>query len=125
MLVDRDCSSGRTSAPLALPRQRPYPAGGQLSTATTVLCKKLGKELPALTRAPWPGEIGVRIQAEISAEAWDQWKEHAKMLVNEYRLNLGSDEGRTFIAAQMKAFLFDEGTVREAAGFVPKAEGGS
>lgn len=86
-----------------------------------VLCRKLGRELPALTRTPWPGELGERIRAEISAEAWAGWKEHAKMLVNEYRLNLGSEEGRTFITAQMKAYLFDEGTIREAEGFVPKS----
>ena len=87
----------------------------------TVFCKKLQQELPALEKAPWPGEMGQRIVAEISAEAWGQWKEHAKMLINENRLSLGTEEGRAFIAAQMKAYLFGEGIVLGAEGFVPKA----
>lgn len=92
------------------------------SDVTTVMCRKLGATLPALTRAPWPGELGQRIVAEISAQAWNDWKEHGKMLVNEYRLNLGSDEGRAFMQAQMQAYLFGEGAVREAEGFTPKHE---
>ncbi len=86
------------------------------------MCKKLGKELPALQRPVWPGELGKRISAEVSAEAWEMWKEHAKMLINEYRLNMGTSEARAFIAEQMKAYLFDAGTVQAAEGYVPEGE---
>ncbi len=88
----------------------------------TVFCKKLKQQLPALSRQPWPGAMGERIVREISAEAWAAWKEHAKMLINEYRVNLGTDEGRAFIEAQLVAYLFEEGVLREAEGFVPRPE---
>ena len=89
---------------------------------TTILCKKLNMQLAALPKAPWPGELGQRIVSEISAQAWGDWKEHAKMLINENRVNLGSDEGRAFITAQMKAYLFGEGQMLGAEGYVPPAE---
>ncbi len=85
-----------------------------------VQCRKLNAELEALERPPWPGEIGVRIQQEISKQAWGEWLEHAKMLVNEYRLNLGTPEAQGFIAEQMRAYLFGEGAVKEAEGYVPE-----
>lgn len=88
----------------------------------TVMCRKLGREAPALTRQPWPGELGERILREISAEAWGAWLEHAKMLINEYRLNMGTDEAQVFIREQMAAFLFDEGTSVQASGYVPETE---
>ncbi len=84
----------------------------------TVMCKKLGRELPALDTPVWPGELGMRIRAEISAEAWAMWKEHAKMLINEYRLNMGTPEGRAFIGEQMQAYLFDSGDLRAVEGYV-------
>lgn len=88
----------------------------------TVQCRKLGVELPALERPPWPGELGKRIQSEVSARAWEMWKEHAKMLINEYQLNLGTPEAQAFIGEQMKAWLFGEGTIQVAQGYVPPAD---
>jgi len=90
------------------------------SSPGLVMCKKLRRSLPALSAPPWPGALGQRIQAEISAEAWELWKEHAKMLINEYRLNLGTQEARAIMAEQMEAFLFGEGHIRVAEGYVPK-----
>ena len=86
----------------------------------TIHCKKLDQELPALARPPWPGDLGVRIQAEISESAWRMWLEHAKMLINEYRLNLGTPEAQVFIHEQMVAYLFDEGESQKAEGYVPE-----
>jgi Fe-S cluster biosynthesis and repair protein YggX len=85
-----------------------------------VQCRKLGAELEALERPPWPGELGLRIQQEISKQAWGEWLEHAKMLVNEYRLNLGTPEAQGFIEEQMRAYLFAEGAVKAAEGYVPE-----
>ncbi len=50
------------------------------------------------------------------------WKEHAKMLLNEYRLNMGTPEAQTFMTEQMKAFLFEEGQTLVAEGYVPPEE---
>lgn len=88
----------------------------------TVMCKKLNQELPALSRAPWPGDLGKRILAEISAQAWGEWRDHAKMLLNEYRLNMGTPEAQAFMSEQMQAFLFSEGTGAKVEGYVPPSE---
>ena len=88
----------------------------------TVFCQKLKKELPALARQPWPGEIRERIQAGISEQAWKGWLDHAKMLINEYRLNLGTDEAQAFMKEQMLAYLFDEGQSMTAEGYVPEQD---
>ena len=87
-------------------------------------CKKLGQKLQGFDKPPWPGELGQRIVEEISQDAWRMWLEHAKMLINEYRLNMGDDEARAFITEQMKAFLFDEGKSVQAEGYVPGGESG-
>ena len=85
-----------------------------------IQCTKLGQKLQGFDKQPWPGELGQRILAEISQDAWRMWLEHAKMLINEYRLNLGDDEARAFMTEQMKAFLFDEGKAVQAEGYVPE-----
>lgn len=87
-----------------------------------VMCSKLGRELEGFdpeARPPWPGEIGRRIQSEISREAWAQWLEHAKMLINEYRLNLGTPEAQAFIATQMEEYFFGSGGVAPPPDYVP------
>ena len=40
--------------------------------ARTVHCAKLKKDLPGLAYPPVPGELGKRIWANISKEAWDE-----------------------------------------------------
>jgi Fe-S cluster biosynthesis and repair protein YggX len=37
------------------------------------------------------------------------WVEHMKMLMNEYRLNLGTKEAQEFLFAQMEQFFFGQG----------------
>lgn len=90
--------------------------------AKTVMCRKLKQELPALERPVWPGELGQKIQAEISSDAWDLWKQHATMLINEYRLNLRDLEAQTFMRQQMQAFLFDSGGGVSIEQYVPPKE---
>src|SRR5256712_11786503 len=53
--------------------------------ARMVKCIKLGREAEALDFPPYPGELGKRIFDNVSKEAWRQWLEHQKMLVNEKR----------------------------------------
>ncbi len=87
--------------------------------ARMVKCVKLGRELPGLEEAPWPGELGQRIYDNVSAEAWNLWKEHAKMLMNEYRLAPWTDEARNMINEQLEQFFFGEGA-QLPPGFVPQ-----
>ena len=37
------------------------------------------------------------------------WVEHMKMLMNEYRLNLGTQESQEFIIGQMEQYFFGVG----------------
>ena len=85
-----------------------------------VQCMYLKKEAPGLTYAPYPGELGKRIYANISAEAFDLWKRHQTMLVNENRLNLADARARQYLAKQMEQFLFG-GEADKPAGYVPPA----
>ena len=52
----------------------------------TVMCKKLNKECEALDYLPYPGDLGKRIQDNISKEGWELWVNHQTMLINEMRL---------------------------------------
>ncbi len=74
-----------------------------------VKCVKLGRELPALDRAPWKGEIGKRIYENVSKEAWAMWVNHSKMLLNEYRLNPLDPNAQKIMEEQMELFFFGEG----------------
>lgn len=84
----------------------------------TVHCVYLGKEAEALTRAPYPGELGQRILESISKEAWQQWLAHQTMLINEKRLTPINPEHRKYLESQMEAFLF-EGKGDAVEGYVP------
>jgi Fe-S cluster biosynthesis and repair protein YggX len=76
--------------------------------ARTVFCAKLQKELPALDEAPWPGELGKRIQENVSAAAWKMWEDRMKMILNEYRLMPWQKEAQTLMAKQMEDFFFNQ-----------------
>jgi len=64
----------------------------------TVKCIKLGREAEGLDFPPYPGELGKRIFDNVSKEAWKQWLEHQKTLVNENRLNLADKKAREYLA---------------------------
>ena len=84
----------------------------------TVHCVVLDEELEALTYSPWPGELGQRIQREVSAKAWQQWLNHQTMLINEKRLSPINPEHRTYLEEQMRKYLFEGGADRPE-GYVP------
>ena len=79
-----------------------------------VKCAKLGKELPGLEKAPFPGELGQRIFDNVSAQAWAGWQDMQMKVLNEYRLNLGNAKDYQVLIEQMLAFLnLKEGPVVE------------
>lgn len=89
--------------------------------ARTVQCIKLGREAEGLDFPPYPGELGKKIYDSVSKEAWKQWLELQKMLVNENRLNLADPKSRKYLADQMEAHFFGAGAER-AAGYVPPSK---
>ncbi len=80
------------------------------SSERLVKCMKMQKELPGLDEVPWPGELGERIYANISKEAWALWEETMKMILNEYRLMPWQKEAQTMMAQKMEEFFFGEGS---------------
>lgn len=74
-----------------------------------VKCVKLQREMPGLDEPPFDNELGKRIYENVSKEAWRQWVEHLKMILNEYRLNLADREAQKFVRQQMEAYFFGEG----------------
>lgn len=86
--------------------------------ARTVQCAFLKKEGEGLDFPPYPGDLGKRIYEQISKEAFEQWKRHQTMLVNENRLNLADLRARQYLARQMEQFLFG-GQADQPTGFVP------
>jgi Fe-S cluster biosynthesis and repair protein YggX/rhodanese-related sulfurtransferase len=91
------------------------------SDKRTVACVKLHKTLPGLKRRPYPGPLGERIFQEISAEAWNQWVEHSKMIINEYRIQTSDPKAMQLLTEQCEAFLFGAGGVKRPEGYVPES----
>ncbi|HET6631323.1 MAG TPA: oxidative damage protection protein [Rhodanobacteraceae bacterium] len=87
-----------------------------------IQCQKLKREAPGLDYAPWPGELGQRIYAGISREAWQQWLEHQTMLINENRINPLDPKARAFLAEQMEQFLFGGGAEKPPGYVAPDAD---
>lgn len=71
-------------------------------------CAKLGRRLPGLEQPPFPGELGQRIYENISAHAYEMWKEHQTLIVNHYGLNLADPQARQILMQEMEAFLFED-----------------
>ena len=83
-----------------------------------IYCIKLQKKAEGLSTPPYPGELGQRIFAQVSAEAWRAWLEHQKMLVNEYRLNMADRRARQYLIEQTERHFFGDGA-EIASGYVP------
>jgi Fe-S cluster biosynthesis and repair protein YggX len=84
-----------------------------------VYCEKLKKEAEGFAEPPMPGELGGKIFAHISKEAWQLWLEHQTMLINENRLSLIDPKSRAFLIQEMNNFLFGVGSEKPA-GYVEK-----
>ena len=81
-----------------------------------ILCKKLNKELPALSAPPMPGPKGIEIMDSISEEAWEMWKSHQTTLINEKHLDMSNSENRKWLLVQMDKFFNNE-DYEKASGF--------
>jgi Fe-S cluster biosynthesis and repair protein YggX len=93
-----------------------------MATDRLVMCVKLQKELPGLSEPPFDNPLGTRIFENVSKEAWAGWVERMKMIMNEYRLNLGTKEAQEFILKQMEEYFFGEGAANPP-GYIPEAAG--
>src|SRR2546430_5940126 len=90
--------------------------------ARKVFCVKFQKEMEGLDEIPFEGHpLGQKIFDNVSKEAWKMWLEHMKMLMNEYRLNLGTTEAQEFLLKQMDDYFFGAGAALPP-DFVPRSE---
>ena len=86
-----------------------------------VFCVKLQKDLPGLDEPPFDTELGKRVYENVSQQAWNQWIEFCKMLLNEYRLNPARRDDQEAIVKQMEQFFFGEGAALPKE-YVPPAQ---
>ena len=84
----------------------------------TVSCKKLQKDLPAMTVPPMPGPKGKELMETISNDAWEAWKSHQTTLINEKHLDLSKADDRAWLLDQMENFFNNE-DYEKPAGFKP------
>ena len=89
--------------------------------ARMVQCIYLKKEAEGMVYPPYPGELGKRIYASVSKEAWAAWMKHQTMLVNENRLSLADARARKWLAEQMEKHFFGGGAEMPQ-GYVPPKE---
>jgi len=78
--------------------------------AHLVNCVKLGRELEGLEKPPFKGEMGRKLYDNVSAQAWKQWLEHSKMLINEFRLDVTSEHGQRIWMTECEKYFFGEGS---------------
>lgn len=77
--------------------------------ARMVQCVKLGRQAEGLDEPPFDSPLGQKIFDTVSKEAWAQWQEHMKILLNEYRLQPWKPEAQEFIVEQMNAYFYGQG----------------
>ncbi|HEU5074525.1 MAG TPA: oxidative damage protection protein [Polyangiaceae bacterium] len=92
--------------------------------ARTVQCIKLGREAEGLEKPPLKGPLGQKVFENVSKQAWTQWLEHSKMLINEFRLDLTSEKGQQIWFTEMEKFFWGEGSSAPP-DFVPEEPKGS
>lgn len=91
-------------------------------TGRRVFCAKFQKEKYGLDEVPFDGHpLGQKVFENVSADAWKMWLEQMKMIMNEYRLNLGTREAQEFLLDQMDKFFFGEGAAAPPNYVPPKA----
>jgi Fe-S cluster biosynthesis and repair protein YggX len=83
-----------------------------------VNCIKLGKTLPGLKAPPMPNELGKKIYEQVSEQAWKEFAEYFKMVINEYRLDLTSPQADTIFEQKIEEYFFSN-TARMPEGYIP------
>jgi len=77
--------------------------------ANMVFCAKYKKELEGLDEPPFDSDFGQQIYKTVSKQAWAEWVERQKMLLNEYRLQPWTPQAQNFLVEQMQEFFYGAG----------------
>ena len=73
-------------------------------------CVKLSRSGVGLDKPPFRNDLGKRVFEGVSKEAWFMWLEHAKMLINEYRIDLATPGGAQLFMAECEKYFFGPGS---------------
>jgi Fe-S cluster biosynthesis and repair protein YggX len=87
-----------------------------------VKCIKLGQELPGLDAPPTPSELGRKVYENVSKQAWDEFVEYFKMVINEYRLDLTSSMADQIFEQKMNEYFFSNNPQMPEGYIPPKNE---
>jgi len=71
--------------------------------AHMVFCVRNKKEMEGLDEPPFDSEFGQKIFKNVSKQAWGEWVDRQKMLLNEYRLQPWTPSAQQFLVEQMEA----------------------
>ena len=82
---------------------------GSLHMAHMVFCVRNKKEMEGLDEPPFDSEFGQKIYKNVSKQAWGEWVDRQKMLLNEYRLQPWTPQAQQFLVEQMEEFFFGRG----------------
>ena len=92
--------------------------------AITVQCVVLKQESAAMDKPPHPGDFGIRISENVSAEGWKQWLERLTTIINENGLNTADPRNLELIEKHMIGFFFEEGDFGQAPAVFQAGGGG-
>lgn len=90
-------------------------------TQRMVKCIKLGQELPGLDSPPTPTELGKKVYENVSKQAWDEFVEYFKMVINEYRLDLTNPMADQIFEQKMNEYFFKDNP-QMPEGYIPPQE---
>src|SRR5579885_2927006 len=71
--------------------------------AHTVFCARYKQQMEGLDEPPFDSDFGNKIYHNVSKKAWQEWLEHQKMLLNEYRLQPWTPRPRNFSSSRWTA----------------------
>jgi Fe-S cluster biosynthesis and repair protein YggX len=87
----------------------------------TIFCTFLQRNAEGHDFQLYPGDVGKRIFAEISKEAWREWMKKQTILINKKKLNMINLDDRKLLEQEMIKFLFEEHDVH-IEGYTPPGE---
>jgi Fe-S cluster biosynthesis and repair protein YggX len=68
-------------------------------------CQRCGLPNPRLEEPPFENALGTQIQQSICVNCWREWIAMSIKVINEYRLNLSTEQGSQVFDHHMKEFL--------------------
>ncbi|MEW6544150.1 MAG: Fe(2+)-trafficking protein [Nitrospirota bacterium] len=71
----------------------------------TIQCVKCGKTAEAITDPIFMGKLEAEIKAKVCRPCWKEWENMRVMVINEYQINLGDENGRELVKKHMRSFL--------------------